>query len=93
MSWRAGCGSLFAWAWRVSGPRRVLLHESGAFVCHREAAIHADGHLDVVAVVGFAEICQELLRRVVFRAADGRAMQLPEVLEAGSLMNGLPVLG
>jgi len=44
-------------------------------------------------MVGFVEICQKLFRRIMFRAARSRAVQLPEILEAGRFMNGLPVLG
>ncbi len=71
----------------------LLIPRQVAKIEKSKAAVLPDGHLDVVAVVGFAEICQELLGRVVVRAARRRAMQLPEVLEAGSFMNGLPVLG
>ena len=73
--------------------RRVFLRESGAFVRHREAAVGAHGHLDVVAVIGFVKVGQKLFRRVVLRAARSRAMQLPEILESGRFMNGLPVFG
>ena len=73
--------------------RRIFFRESGAFVRHREAAVSSDGHLDIVAVVDFVEICEELLGRVVLRAARCRPMQLPEIFQAGSFMNDLPVLG
>ena len=73
--------------------RRVFLGESGTFVCHREASVCADGHFDIVAVVDFVEIGEELLGRVVFRATRRRAMQLPEIFQAGGFMNDLPVLG
>jgi len=73
--------------------RRIFLRESSAFVCHREASVCSDGHLDIVAVVDFVEVGEELLGRVVFRAARRRAMQLPEIFQAGSFMNDLPVLG
>lgn len=73
--------------------RWVFLREPGAFVRHREAAVSTDGHLDIVAVIDFVEIGEELLGRVVLRAACGRPMQLPEIFQARSFMNDLPVLG
>ena len=73
--------------------RRVFLREPCAFVRHHEAAVCADGHLDIVAVVDFVEIGEELLRRVVLRAARRRPMQLPEIFQSGRFMNDLPVLG
>ena len=73
--------------------RRIFLRESSAFVCHREASVCSDGHLDIVAVVDFVEIGEESLGRVVFRADRSRPMQLPEIFQARSFMNNLPVLG
>ena len=45
-----------------------------------------------MAMVGFVQIGEELFRRVVVRASRRRAMDLPEILKAGRLVNGLPVL-
>src|ERR1700680_2017000 len=72
--------------------RRIVLRKTVALIGHREAAIWPDGHLDVVAVVHLIEVRQELLRRVMARAARCRAMYLPEVLEARRRMDDLPVL-
>src|SRR5713226_5112140 len=44
-------------------------------------------------MVDLIDVREELLRRVMLRAAGGRAMDLPEVLEAGGLVDDLPVLG
>src|SRR6266550_5234311 len=46
-----------------------------------------------MAVVGLVDVGQELLWGVVLRAARRRAMYLPEILEPGRLVNGLPVFG
>lgn len=73
--------------------RRIFFRESGALVGHCEAAVRAHGHFNVVSVIGFVEICQKLFGRIVLRAACCRAVQLPEILEAGRFVNGLPVFG
>src|SRR5713226_8107785 len=44
-------------------------------------------------MVDLIDVREELLRRVVLRAARGRAVDLPEVLEPGRLVDDLPVLG
>src|ERR1700730_10354286 len=58
---------------------RILTHESIALVGHAEAAIGAHRHLQIVPVIGFIDVPQKLLRRIVLRALCRRAMQMPEI--------------
>src|ERR1044071_468877 len=63
--------------------RAIFLGETIASVLHREAAITARGHLDVIAAVFLGEVGDEVVGRLHVHGDELRKVQLPEVLEAG----------
>src|SRR5579862_4250446 len=75
------------------GAGGIGLGETVALIGHGEGAVGADGHLKVVAMIDLINIGEELLGRIMVRAARRRAMDLPEVQKPRRLVDDLPVLG